>query len=474
MTVRCVLVFLVGCTSLVEAARAQEAADWWTYRGNPQRTGNVDGKPGPAQPRVVWALKSKDHFVASPVPVKDRLFVSGLGAFNTTNFHCLDLKGPKAQVLWTRSTPVLKLPTVSSPAVLGESLLFGDGMHQTDGAILHCLETGQGLPVWQHAVPGTLVHLEGAPATRDGKVWIGGGAAGVLCVDAGGATLEGKRLPLPETVQVLRKRWQALQAEYEVKKKKDPDFAVPPEPDRLPRAQVARLWQQGKDAWHVDAPVNVVGGRVLAASAFLDKEKLGERSLVCLDAAKGEVKWKTPLPLNPWGGASVQGKVVVVTGSSIGYYPKYLKGAKGFVAAYDLDSGKPLWSKTVTGGAVACAALASDRAIVTATDGKVRAFELGKGERAWIYDAKFPLFAPAAVAGSMVVAADLRGVVHAVDLKTGRGLWTLDLGKDPQVEAPGMVYGGPIVHGGRVIVATCNLEGPFARQPTAVVCIGDK
>ena len=42
------------------------------------------------------------------------------------------------------------------------------------------------------------------------------------------------------------------------------------------------------------------------------------------------------------------------------------------------------------------------------------------------------------------------------------------------VKAPGMIYGGPIVHGGRIYVATCNLGGMFVNKPTAVVCIGDK
>ena len=37
-----------------------------------------------------------------------------------------------------------------------------------------------------------------------------------------------------------------------------------------------------------------------------------------------------------------------------------------------------------------------------------------------------------------------------------------------------MIYAGPSVADGRVYVVTCNLEGPFARQPTAVVCIGEK
>ena len=127
------------------------------------------------------------------------------------------------------------------------------------------------------------------------------------------------------------------------------------------------------------------------------------------------------------------------------------------------------------GGVVSCAVLADGLAVCTATDGKVRAFDLAR---------------PASAAGSttprcrasprrrssdgVVYAGDLKGVIHAIDLKDGTAKWTLDLGTDPAVKAPGMIYGGPVVHGGRLYVATCNLEGPYARKPTVVVCIGDK
>jgi outer membrane protein assembly factor BamB len=84
------------------------------------------------------------------------------------------------------------------------------------------------------------------------------------------------------------------------------------------------------------------------------------------------------------------------------------------------------------------------------------------------------LFAPVAVAGGVVYAGDLKGVIHAIDLANGDKKWTLDLGIDPDVKAPGMIYGGPIVHGGRIYVATCNLEGAFAQKPTVVVCVGEK
>jgi outer membrane protein assembly factor BamB len=451
------------------------AEPWSTYRGNIQRTGNTDKIGGPANPKVLWVHKSQEHYVAALVPDGDMLFLSGLGAFNVSTF-CEFTTEPKAgqRALWTKSTPYLKLPTVSSPALLDGKLIFGDGMHQTDGATLHCLTIDKGLPLWQLRVPGDLVHLEGSPTIAGGKVYLGGGAAGVLCVDPSHVTLDGKEVDLPAIQKVLDGKWAALLEKYEDDKKKDPDFAVPPNEDQLPKPSPTLLWQQGEKKWHVDAPVTVVGDKVLAASAFLDKEKVGDRALFCLDAKTGEIKWRAPLKLNPWGGPSVIGETVIVSGSTIGYDTKALKEAKGDLTAINLADGKEKWRKEITGGVIGCAALADDAAIVTATDGKVRAFNLTDGERRWIYDAKTPLFAPVAVAGGIVYVGDLKGVIHAIDLANGDKKWAFDLGTDPDVKAPGMIYGGPIVHGGRIYVATCNLEGAFAQKPTVVVCIGEK
>ena len=112
--------------------------------------------------------------------------------------------------------------------------------------------------------------------------------------------------------------------------------------------------------------------------------------------------------------------------------------------------------------------------MVTATDGKVRAYKVADGERAWLYDCKMPTFAPPAIAGGVVYVADLAGTIHAIDLKTGAPRWKLDLGTDPTVKAPGMVYAGPVLQGGRLYVTTCNLAGEKGDRTTAVVCIGDK
>jgi len=454
-----------------------QAADpglWGTYRGNPQRTGNTDNMPGPEKPAVLWVLKSQDHFVASPVPVKDGIYLAGLGAFNrpTVAVFPFAAKNPP-EPTWTKSAPYLKLASVSSPAVAGEYLVFGDGMHQDSGGILHCVSATTSKPLWQLPMPGNLIHLEGAPVVAGGKVFIGGGAAGAMCVELEKATLDGKEYDLPTIAKMQEAKWKDLVAKYEEAKAKKDEFAIPPDDSQLLKFAPKKVWQKGTEKWHVDAPVNLAGDKLLVPTSYLDKEKVGERALYALNAATGETVWMRELTFNPWGGATVAGDLIVVPGSSIGYYYKELKGAKGDVTALDLKTGAVKWRKEIpTGGVLGCVAASDGLAVCTATDGKVRAFKLADGERAWLYDAKMPIFAPPAVAAGVVYVADLAGTVHALDLKTGNAKWTLPVARESG--APGMVYGGVTVHGGKLVVATCNLEGPYAGKETVVVCIGSK
>lgn len=467
-----VAILLCVFASLREVS-AQEP--WATYRGNSQRTGNTDGKAGPKKGEVLWVQKTLDHFIAAPVPVGDRLFVSGISGFNVPGVYLLETAADaKKRVAWNKTAPVLRLPTVSSPAISGGKLVFGDGMHQTDGAFLNCVSTDTGRTLWQLPVPGTLVHLEGSPTIAGGKVYLGGGNAGVLCVDLEKVTLEGKAVALDDVKKLQDKKWAELVAKYEEEKKKD-EFAVPPSEDQLPKAEPVKLWQQGEKKWHVDAPVAVVGDRVLTATAFLDKEMTGLRALVCLDAKTGETKWTAKLTFNPWGGAAVKGNRVAIGCASIGYEVNDLKKAKGEIAVFDLEKGTEVWRKAVPAGILGNVVIVEDRVICTATDGQVRTFDLATGERGWRYEGKTPIFAPPAVAGDVVYVADLKGVVTALSLMDGsKPLWTVDLGEHPAVKSPGMVYGGPVVHGGKLYVATCNLAGAFVNRPTAVVCIGEK
>jgi outer membrane protein assembly factor BamB len=466
---------LLTAALALAAPLSTAAADWPTARGNPQRTGNVDGQAGPRSGKVLWAYESPaDHFIASASPGDGLVYVPALGTLNSGVLHALstDPAAPAdKRVDWSKGQPFLKLPTVCAPAVVGGKLIFGDGMHQNENPTMYCVDAATGSPVWQLAVPGALVHLEGTPAVVDGRAYFGAGNGGVVCVDTTRLTLDGKDVDATAVAKAIADKRAEMQAKYEEDKKKDPDFAIPPDENALPKPAPRLAWQQGGNGgFHVDSPVAVVEGSVLVASSKIP-EGAGECALICLSAADGKTKWKAPLKLNPWAGPSVSGPVAIVGCSSIRFDPKEISGAKGEVVAVNLADGSVKWRNDVNGGVVSPVVVAGDLAIYTATDGQVRAVDAATGEPRWSFNGKAPYFAGVAVAGDLVYAANLNGVVHAINRADGKQVWRLDIGRE--TKAPGSVYGSPIVHGGKLYVGTCNVDAGEARK-TVFVCIGEK
>jgi outer membrane protein assembly factor BamB len=467
------LLFLFGALLIPSLWATPAGADWPTARGNPQRTGNIDGQPGPKAPAVLWSYKAQEHYVASPVPAGSAIFVGGVGTYNTGVFHAVATTAQAPErVLWSKTAPFLTRPTVCAPAVIEGLAVFGDGMHQTDDATLYCLQAETGLPAWQFAVPGRLVHLESAPTIDRGRVYIGGGDAGVLCLDLKRVLLDGREQDVSAVLPAAAKRWAELTAQYEDEKRKNALLAIPPSEDALPKATGKLLWQQ-KSQLHVDAPLAVAGDLVWAASAYLDDEQVGRRALVCLRAGDGSIVWQTPLEVNPWAGPTLADGLVLIGCSSIRFDRKLLGQARGEVVALDAATGQVRWRLNAGGGVLSPVAVRGGLAVFTSTSGHVIACQVANGERRWAYDAGKPFFAGPAVAGDMVYAADLRAVVHALNLTDGRPLWKLDVAADPSVQSRSFVFGSPIVHGGELFLATCNLDGD-ADQPAAVVCLSDK
>jgi outer membrane protein assembly factor BamB len=448
---------------------------WSTHRGDPRRTG-ADDRPGPRAAKVLWAYASRDHFIAPLVPGANEVFASSLGGFNTPGFHAFALEpAAEKRLRWAKGAPLLRQPVAGAPALVRghtEMLVFGDGFHTAEGASLRCLRASDGLPLWELPAPGKLVHFEGTPTFAKGRLYAGGGNAGVLCLDPALVTAEGREQDLVLAQAALQGRRRDLLARYEAEKKKGPEYTPPPDGDALPLPAPKRLWQAGEGRWHVDAPVAVVEGCVLAASAYLGDDKAGECAVVCLQSRDGSAVWKTSLRLNPWAGPTV-GPYVLVGCSSIRLDPKAIPGAKGEVLALELDTGAVKWRKGVAGGVLSSVAVREGLAVFTATDGKVRAWDAHTGEERWVYDAKAPFFAGPAVTAKTVYAADLKGVVHAISLADGKGEWLLDLAAGPAADATVMVYGSPTVHGGRLYLATCALGG-VRGGPNRVVCIGEK
>jgi outer membrane protein assembly factor BamB len=467
---------LVGLVAAVLLTGTWAWGDWPASRGNAQRTGNVDGLPGPKSPHVLWVHESTDHYVSAPSPGKGMIYAPALGTLNSGVMSAISNEpgvAPDKRVLWSKSQPFLKLPTVCSPAVVGGQIIFGDGMHQNESPTLYCLDATKGTAIWQLALPGPLIHLEGTPSVLDGKAYFGAGNGGVMAIDTTKVTLDGKDLQAGEVATIIAAKWKELQDKYEADKKKDPDFAIPPTEDALPKPAPKVLWQQGgQGKWHVDCPVAVVGDNVLAGSAHLDAENSGDRALFCMNRADGTIKWRTELKLNPWAGASIGGDLAIVGCSSIRFDPKEIAGAKGEIVALGLGDGSVKWRKDVAGGVVSPVAITkTGLAIYTATDKKVYALDAKTGDAKWIYTAKAPFFGGVAVAGETVYAADLNGVIHAINLADGKPQWKLDVGK--QTKAIGNIYASPIIDGGRLYVGTCNIDSQDAKK-TVIVCVGEK
>ena len=267
----------------VAACALPAPADWPTHRGNAQRTGCLDDRSGPTTPKVLWAYKSREHFVASPVADGKTVFAGGLGAFNTGVLHCLSAQaGAAKRVLWSKFAPYVKRPTVCAPSLAAGLVVFGDGMHQTHGAVLYCLNAATGRGLWQLPLPGRDIRLECSPTIDRGRVYFGSGGGGVLCVDLKRVTLEGKQTDLAAVGKTLERRWAELVAKYEREKKADPDFAIPPTEDALPKPAPQTLWRRGQGTWYVGAPVALAGEKLLVASQYLDDEKIGKRCAICL------------------------------------------------------------------------------------------------------------------------------------------------------------------------------------------------
>ncbi len=459
-----------SCLSLLLFVASLQAADWPTYRGNAERTGNLDGQRGPAKPRVLWMRTSKDNYIGSPSVADQAIVIAALGAFNSGSVLAFDANATEAKVAWSKTPPLLKLPTVSSPIFAGGTVVFGDGMHQTDGAIMRGIDSASGRLLWQHAVPGKLVHMEGAVVIAEEKIYLGAGHAGVICLDPTKLTLGGKEQTPEQIKSLLAAEWKNLEAKYEEEKRADPDFAVPPSEDSLPKAHPRLQWQVGSNQWHVDAPLTLAGKRLLVASAYLDHEKEGKRGLFCLDSATGDTLWESSLEFNPWAGATITGNTAILGCSNIRLDPKEIKRGRGQVLAINLEDGKPRWKKIVPGGVVSAIAVKDGLAIACATDGKIRAYDVSAGNVRWTYDAGAPLFAGAAIAGDTIYAGDLAGVIHAIGLD-GKGIWKFNLNGMGSLKQA-QIYGAPVIHGGRIFVGTCNLDASAAGEQ-AIVCIGE-
>jgi len=166
------------------SAAARDGEDWPLFRGGVERLGVSGSAPGPTAGGVHWAFAPAGvAFFSSPAVAGNRVYATSaeVSAFAQSGaIWCLD--ATSGAVVW-RSAPPDYRPTFSSPAVAGDYLVCGEGLHETDDARVVCVDIREGVSagriVWTHR---TRSHVECTPVVEGDRVWVGAGDDGIWCL----------------------------------------------------------------------------------------------------------------------------------------------------------------------------------------------------------------------------------------------------------------------------------------------------
>jgi outer membrane protein assembly factor BamB len=404
---------------------------WPTYRGGVERTGSLDNHPGPVAGKVLWVYKAGlTQLLGAPAVVGDYVFTGA------TDGSLLVLKAAPAAEPRLQIARREKFPNAifSAPAIVDGLAVFGEGLHEDVKTRLRCLDLNdpKARVLWELEVPS---HVESGPAIVGGRVIVGAGDEGVICVDlnrvAVGADVVDARSVKPST----------------------DEFAELPTPVVHWRNKVSDPAKGVR--MHVDTAPAVVGDRVFVGSGQFQEhgKTVGDRAVLCLSAADGALRWRTPTDFNPWGSPAVMGDKVIVGCSSVRMDPSTFGGAKGEVVCLDAASGRVLWKHVADGGVLSSAAIAGGTIVFATTAGTVEALD-ADGNPLWRSRSEAGYIAGPAVSGKFVYVADADATVRALGLADGAVQWTLRLDAHPQTPSPGAVYGSPAAAGGRLFLGT--------------------
>ncbi|MCX8038631.1 MAG: PQQ-binding-like beta-propeller repeat protein, partial [Candidatus Sumerlaeia bacterium] len=224
-------------------------------RGGPDRRGYLASEtaaPDPMLGEWNWAFAQEARtFYSSPAVDGRYVYVASAEKkvfSDTGNIFCLD--AATGEVVWRDNLKGYRA-TFSSPAVAGDAVVCGEGLHYTADARIVCLDRRTGEVRWEHR---TASHVESSPCIYNGKVYVGAGDDGIYCLD-----LE------PESPPAAKIVWHKPGAEY-------------PDAESAPAA--------------LDGKVYIGLG-------------LGGRAVCCLDAETGDEIWRTPTPYPVWSAPSV-------------------------------------------------------------------------------------------------------------------------------------------------------------------------
>jgi len=167
---------------VMDAAAFDTDRSYAAFRGGPDRRGWIPGWPDPVLDVRHWAVTEPHRtFYSSPAVVGDYVFTvsAHVTPFNITGsgrIQCFDAE--TGRQIWTDRIRDLRA-TFSSPAVYGNYLVVGEGLHFVKDARIICLDSRTGETRWTYR---TGCHVESSPVIADGRVYVGAGSDGIYCL----------------------------------------------------------------------------------------------------------------------------------------------------------------------------------------------------------------------------------------------------------------------------------------------------
>ena len=413
---------------------AESAAGHEMFRGGPDRRGWSPGADDPTTGGRVWAsTKVARTFYSSPAVVGKYVYASSAekGVFSDRgNILCLD--AASGELVWKDGLDGYRA-TFSSPAVSGDYVVCGEGLHVTTDARVVCLDRRTGKTVWEFR---TASHVESSPCIYRGKVYVGAGDDGYYCL-----ALEGDGAGKPKVL------WHKPGKDY-------PDSETPP------------VAHEGK----VYAGLGLEG-----------------RAVCCLDAETGQELWRlsTPYPVfapptvadgklyigmgngnyvataeEAWNEVLAELKAKKASDAEIARVQKEMaKG--GAVWCIDLATHQKVWSYELPDVVLGAIAAGNGRLYFGCRDGSFHCLSTD-GKQVACWNALSPIMTSPALANGHVYFVTSKGVLYGLDAATLEPRWQAQLWSAAP-SSTDFFFSSPAVANGHVYVGTPT-EG--------LVCLG--
>lgn len=362
---------------------------WPMARGGLDRRGaDVDARM-PLSGGIHWTWKDGEAgLLSSPAVVGDHIFISTarLGAFGGEG-RILCLNAASGAVVWD-AAPKGYRPTFSSPVVVGDALVCGEGVHTTRDARVICLDARSGAVRWTQA---TSSHVECTPVVWQGKVYVGAGDDGYYCLDLSGDGRGGAKV----------------------------------------------LWHLPGDRYlDAETSLAVADGRVYAGLG------IGGKALCVLDALTGAELAREAMPYPVFSPPALDAERIYL-GMGEGDYIKAGRG--GELRCLDRQSLKTLWKAPLEATVLGAVVLSGEEVIAVSRDGRISVFDRD-GHRVSTGELRSPVIASPVVTDNHLGVLGSDGLFTVFDRRSLTARWRLQAGTS------GLFVGSPVLWRDRVII----------------------